>query len=268
MIKEKEISTSLPCSSTFENDQLSVEENKGPDFTSMPPQLSFKYGNTNKKKLLVLDLNGLLADIVNDYHFSCGVQMRVGGKPFFKRPFCDDFLKFCFENFDIGIWSSRRRHNVDCVVEYLLRDYKHKVLFCWDQSKCTYTGAKTIENHHKPLVLKELKKLWDKEDSELPWEKGEYSPSNTLLLDDSPYKAICNPPYTAIFPHPYHYQDEGDASLGPGGDIRVYLEQLVAADDVQRYVKEHPFGQSAITTSDQHWDFYCQIIEKHTSLPV
>lgn len=62
-----------------------------------------------------------------------------------------------------------------------------------DQSKCTDTGYTTIENMHKPLVLKELKKLWNIEGHDLPWEKGEYSPSNTLLVDDSPYKAICNP---------------------------------------------------------------------------
>jgi len=60
-------------------------------------------------------------------------------------------------------------------------------------SKCTFTGHKTLENMHKPLVLKELRKLWNKEDPDLPWEDGDYSASNTLLVDDSPYKALRNP---------------------------------------------------------------------------
>jgi hypothetical protein len=60
-------------------------------------------------------------------------------------------------------------------------------------SHCTVAGCNTIGNKHKPLVLKELKKLWDKEEPTLPWEQGEFSPSNTLLVDDSPYKALCNP---------------------------------------------------------------------------
>ncbi|KAK4730821.1 hypothetical protein R3W88_023809 [Solanum pinnatisectum] len=38
-----------------------------------------------KKKLLVLNLGGLLVH---------------------RRPFCDQFLKFCLERFEIGIWSS------------------------------------------------------------------------------------------------------------------------------------------------------------------
>lgn len=62
-----------------------------------------------------------------------------------------------------------------------------------DQSHCTKTGLYTIENHNKPLVLKELKKLWDKLEPDLPWEKGDYNETNTLLLDDSPYKALRNP---------------------------------------------------------------------------
>ena len=43
-------------------------------------------------------------------------------------------------------------------------------------SKCTDTGHKALENSDKPLVLKELKKLWQKEDPDLPWEEGDYSP--------------------------------------------------------------------------------------------
>lgn len=71
--------------------------------------------------------------------------------------------------------------------------------FVQDQSHCTITGLTTIENRNKPLFLKELKKLWDKEEPNLPWEKGEYTPSNTLLLDDSPYKALRNPVWLHLF---------------------------------------------------------------------
>lgn len=59
--------------------------------------------------------------------------------------------------------------------------------------QCTKTGLTTMENTSKPLVLKELRKLWDKLEHDLPWEKGEYDETNTVLLDDSPYKAVRNP---------------------------------------------------------------------------
>jgi len=58
-------------------------------------------------------------------------------------------------------------------------------------------------------VLKELKELWSKEEADgLPWQQGEFSPSNTLLVDDSPYKALRNPviPPTSSFA-PKHTTD-------------------------------------------------------------
>ncbi|KAL6877575.1 hypothetical protein ACP4OV_012790 [Aristida adscensionis] len=215
-----------------------------------------------KKKLLILDLNGLLADINQDYKNAEFADARVRGKLVFRRPYCDDFLRFCFQNFELGVWSSRKRENVNSVVNILMRDLKQYLLFCWDMSHCTVTGCTTVDNKSKPLVLKELKKLWCKEDS-LPWEQGEFSASNTLLVDDSPYKALCNPPHTAIFPNPYSYLNQrDDYSLGPGGDLRVYLEKLAQADDVQVFVKDNPFGQPAIAEGDPHWNFYVQIVNK------
>lgn len=67
------------------------------------------------------------------------------------------------------------------------------ILFSQDRSHCTPTKFKTLEDKHKPVVLKELRKIWEKHDPSLPWKKGDYNQSNTLLLDDSPYKALLNP---------------------------------------------------------------------------
>lgn len=61
-----------------------------------------------KNKLLVLDINGLLADIVSIPLYSSKTpHIRIKGRSLFKRPFCDDFLNFCFGAFHVGVWSSR-----------------------------------------------------------------------------------------------------------------------------------------------------------------
>lgn len=63
-----------------------------------------------------------------------------------------------------------------------------------DRSHCTATEYKTLENKDKPLVLKELRYLWwDNKGVSLPWDKGYYNETNTVLVDDSPYKALRNP---------------------------------------------------------------------------
>ena len=61
-----------------------------------------------------------------------------------------------------------------------------------DLSHCTASRFNTLENKHKPLVFKQLRRVWGKQDPNLPWERGEYNESNTVLLDDSPYKALLN----------------------------------------------------------------------------
>lgn len=75
-----------------------------------------------------------------------------------------------------------------------------------DQSHCTVTQFKTLENKHKPVVFKELRRIWENEDRDLPLEKGVYNESNTLLLDDSPYKALLNPVGVLAFVFgPFYY---------------------------------------------------------------
>ncbi|XP_027354229.1 uncharacterized protein LOC113864558 isoform X2 [Abrus precatorius] len=219
--------------------------------------------SNTKNKLLILDVNGLLADFVSDTGRRYGPEPEpdfwLKRRKVYKRPFCDDFLQFCFDKFHVGIWSSRAKRNVDEAIEFLIGKSASKLLFCW--SHCTITEFTTVENRNKPLVLKELVKLWEKSEPGLPWEKGEFNESNTLLLDDSPYKALVNPRHTAIFPYSYRYYDTTDSSLGPEGDLRVYLEGLAMADNVQEYVSANPFGQRPIRETNPSWGYYRKVIE-------
>ncbi|PON73642.1 FCP1 domain containing protein [Trema orientale] len=221
----------------------------------------------SRKKLLVLDINGLLADIVSPPPKEHKADTKISRRAIFCRPSCRDFLRFCFERFEVGVWSSRSEKIASRVIDYLMGDMKRNLLFSWDLSRCTATGFRTLENRHKTLVFKELRRLWEKHDPNLPWEKGEYNETNTLLLDDSPYKALLNPAYTAVFPHSYNFQDGNDSSLGAGGDLRVYLEELSAAEDVQKFVELNPFGQGPITESNESWDFYLKVLSAIYSFP-
>lgn len=54
---------------------------------------------------------------------------------------------------------------------------------------------------------------------------------------------------------------------GAGGDLRVYLEGFAVAENTKKYVKQNPFGQSAITQRSKSWDFYQTVIRSLESLP-
>ncbi|KAF9625542.1 hypothetical protein IFM89_024297 [Coptis chinensis] len=62
-------------------------------------------------------------------------------------------------------------------------------------------------------------------------------------------------------------ENENDNSLGPGGDIRMYLEGLVTSKNVQKYIEQHPFGQQALTESDPSWPHYLQLINSCLHAP-
>ncbi|KAG4392527.1 hypothetical protein AAZX31_04G147200 [Glycine max] len=230
--------------------------------------LDRNFADKQKNKLLILDLNGLLADFVSISDTPFRIYRRepepdfvLRGKKVYKRPYCDDFLQFCFDTFHVGVWSSRSKSNVNEAIKFLMGKSASKLLFCWNQSHCTETKFTTVENIEKPLVLKEITKLWEKEEPDLPWEKGEFNESNTLLLDDSPYKALMNPRHSAIFPYSYRYYHTRDSELGPGGDLRVYLKGLAKAENVQNYVSENPFGQRPIREANPSWVYYRRVIE-------
>ncbi|KAL8266276.1 hypothetical protein R6Q59_003620 [Mikania micrantha] len=215
----------------------------------------------SKKILLILDVNGLLADVINPPPKNCKPDIKISRRAIFKRPFLDDFLGFCFERFDVAIWSSRTRKILDPIVDYLLGDLKKNLVFVWDSSHCTNSSVRSLENHYKFIVFKKLGKIWE-ENSLIASENGYYNDSNTLLLDDSPYKALLNPKHTGIFPLSYTHKELNDNSLGPDGDLRIYLQGVAASDNVKTYVEQHPFGQRAIDETGPDWGFYSEVLKK------
>ncbi|KAI5055021.1 hypothetical protein GOP47_0030166 [Adiantum capillus-veneris] len=218
------------------------------------------------KKLLVLDVNGLLIDTY--FHKEPlpeeSPDARVGNFYVYKRPFCEEFLQFCLENFIVGIWSSAREYNVNNLVDYVFGDAKERLAFSWHQSDCTDVGLKAPDNEWKPLFMKDLSKLWKREKLNLPWSEGDYGPSNTLLVDDTPYKAVLNPPNTAIFPRTYTAREHGDDFLG--GPLRSYLEGIRNAASVQTYVENNPFGEPSITPESPLWSHVSKVLLKVQSV--
>lgn len=52
---------------------------------------------------------------------------------------------------------------------------------------------------------------------------------------------------------------------GPGGELRMYLEGLAGAENVQKYVEENPIGNRPITESNPSWRFYLEVINACSS---
>jgi len=137
------------------------------------------------KPLLVLDINGTLLDrlgrnsgkmhdIRNEY--------TVKGKKLFLRPHLTSFIIHIHTIFDIACWTSAKQENGQGIVNRLFEtpELTHiKLKFAWYREDCEILGAGKAE-----VSVKHLSKIWAKYD--------EYTPSNTLILDDSPHKSAEN----------------------------------------------------------------------------
>ncbi|CAL9235765.1 unnamed protein product [Arabidopsis halleri] len=209
-----------------------------------------------KKKLLVLSLSGLLLHRVHIKEMRKKPKNRspdasCGPNLVYKRPFAEAFMKFCLERFEVGIWSSACEKNVDIILSIVLENLQDKLLFVWDQEECTDSGFKTLENRYKPLFFKDFSKVFQ-------CFKG-FSASNSIFIDDEPYKALRNPDNTGLFPMSYDPSNKNDSLLDPEGEFCSYLDGLAKSSDVQAYIKEHSFGQPKIDSSHPDWSFYRKV---------
>lgn len=209
-----------------------------------------------RRHLLVLDVNGLLVErrLRKRARGSRSSSWRrrpdavLGAFEVYDRPHLRDFVEFVLHTFAVAVWSSARRENLLPLVGHIFGG-EHALAAVWDQTNCTATGQYDPNKPGRPLVLKELAKLWRDEPH-----LSRFGPSNTLLVDDSPHKAARNPPNTAIHPREFVAGRAADAALGPGGALRAYLERLADAPAVDAFVAESPYVDDELPEEDQDDD--------------
>ncbi|CAL6365601.1 unnamed protein product [Bathycoccus prasinos] len=223
------------------------------DLDELAKNNDFKPENCENKNLIVIDLNGLLMQRsfsplgTSTSGFRIDQDAKVGNFYVYNRPHMKDFLDFLHENFTVGVWSSATEYNARMLVRHLWGKKKEKQLaFVWGQEKCTNVGVFT-EPRVKPVFLKELDKLW----SHNP-EMEKFRGTHTVLIDDSPYKAVNNPMHSALHPAEFkivfkegdpletrtsstfdqlsgndfsRFQVEEDDALAPEGELRMRGKQ-------------------------------------------
>lgn len=203
-----------------------------------------------RKVLLVLDLNGLLIDRLHTKDLKQDEQRapflktaeKKGAFYAWKRPHLDSFLDFCFENFDVACWSSVMAHNIDILSNWVFNGRKRA--FTWHQDKCNVQKPHpdpTVKKK-KPLFKKPLQKVWDSH--------PQYNESNTLLIDDTVWKAMDNPPHLLYSPKEWTVFCTDPAivnALAPDGEVRKFLQRLAASNQpVAEFIKANTEAESKL----------------------
>ena len=212
-----------------------------------PPSESPPHPPPPPRVLLILDLNHFVCDRVRKRGDSATGAPRpqapgaevveleheyVVPRPH-ARAFVDRLLRD--ERFAVAVWTSARARNARALLAAVLTpEQREALVFVWGQEQCVRgapelaaaaaaaaalaRGASASSDDAagargdgaKPLLLKPLEAVWRAFPAR--WRRD-----NTLLLDDTPAKALLNPPHTAIHPLSWHHRADacGDGARAP-----------------------------------------------------
>lgn len=193
-------------------------------------------------KLLILDLNGFVCNSVKPQTGGSTRRFRTAtvngvhqGKHYlyFERPGYHKFFAECFKMFDVGIWTCAGPSRATEMMTLLFtEDERRQFKFVYDQTFCLDTKAQRpdVKDGAAPIFLKDLRTVWSSF-------KDLYDDRNTLLIDDSPLKALTNPPNTALFPSSYTTKGSNQDDIFLMSILLPYLTRLAGATDVRLFLK-------------------------------
>lgn len=191
-----------------------------------------------QKLFVILDLNGVLL------HRQKG-QLRA----FKPRDDVEPFLEYLFANHDVMVWSSMKPENMSHVCGNLFNDgRREKLVAAWARDKLRLTKQ---EYNSKTQVYKQLSWVWDAGEIEakrLEMGSGVWSKANTVLIDDSVFKAAAEP-YNLIEVPEFKGKAEKFKDGSILGQVVGYLEELKYASDVSYHMRMRSFK------ADEGWKY-------------
>ncbi len=181
------------------------------------------------RKLVILDIDETLL------HASQGGIDRVCDFEtelyfVYKRPFVDEFLSFCFANFDVAIWTAAGSEFANDIEREMIRVHGEPE-FVWSSERCT---PRFDPNAFETIPLKNLQKV----------KRRGYNLDQVIMVDDTPQKLAKN----------YGNLVRVNEYLGSVDDTELlalikYLRYLKHVDNVRK-VEKRGWHQSFIVSKD------------------
>ena len=188
-------------------------------------------------KLLILDVNGFLLHRV--YRMDPALlaripDVRIGEFSVFMRPSSKAFCRWCLEHFTLVTWGTAMRSNLLPLVSLLFEGTRGPAAVL-SQEDCVDSGLRHPSKPGKRLLLKPLGVVWASVAS-----LGAFDTSNTLMLDDAPYKTCLNPLLTSLHPvtwDPERSTPELENALSENAEIQQLLTLYGQAEDGRTVVQ-------------------------------
>ncbi len=130
-----------------------------------------------EKKLLILDLDETLI-FATEEKLGRQADFLVGQYFVYQRPFLESFLEFCFEHFEVAIWTTATKSYAEEILQAILKS-NQKLQFLWTRERCTFTFD---AEEHEHYFVKRLSKI----------RRRGYKLESIIVVDDSPNVWKCS----------------------------------------------------------------------------
>lgn len=171
------------------------------------------------QKLLILDLDETLI-YATEEKLEREADFVVGQYFVYRRPFLDEFLEFCFTNFEIAVWTSSTRNYATEILENVFNS-TYQTAFFWSREKCTI-GFDMEEREH--FFEKKMTKVRN---------RG-YDLKSVIVVDDSPEKWRSS--YGNLVRVKPFFGENDDDELK---HLAIYLERLKKIEDIRKFEKRN-----------------------------
>ena len=187
---------------------------------------------------LILDLNGVILTTVHltyanppPYWGMLQVSDMGGNKLLGQKADAENFMRWCLDRFKVFIWTCANKVNA------------HRILRCFMPEHIAWYGGVLTQEHctlenkfqrttRKPVFYKKLSTFWDL--------YPQYTPDNTIMVDDSEYKTLWNAQGTACVVKKMEDQTPEEMQSYLTTVVSGWLETWLGAQDRLAYALRTP----------------------------
>lgn len=173
----------------------------------------------SERKLLILDLDETLVYAAEE-KLEREADFIVGQYFVYRRPFLDEFLEICFENFEVAIWTSSTRNYAEKVIENIF-EVKHPISFFWSRERCTIGFDMEERENFLEKKMRKIRRLG-------------YDLKSVIVVDDSPEKWRSS--YGNLVRVKPFFGDINDDELK---HLAAYLERLKKIENIRKFEKRN-----------------------------
>ena len=99
-----------------------------------------------ERKLLILDLDETLI-YATEEKLKYEPDFIVGQYFVYKRPFLNEFLSFCFDNFEVSLWTTATKNYAEEILQKILNKNQN-LKFLWTLERCTIAFDEEEREHY------------------------------------------------------------------------------------------------------------------------